>query len=68
MHKGHYVAYHSTVADDPKALVVGLVLENKRQDRTILVHCMRAVWDSIKWKLLYLTSREEVEVETLRVT
>ena len=68
--KGHYVAYVCAGAPDQRSLAIGLVLENTRSDRTVLVHCMEALWETVnlKWKLVYITNLGEGDKETLKVT
>ena len=45
-------------------------MENTRSDRTILIHCMRPLWEHItfKWKLVYYTPNDQGDTETLEVT
>ena len=45
-------------------------MENTRNDRTVLIHCMRPVWEhiTVKWKLVNYSARDQGDKETLEQT
>ena len=67
---GQFVAYIPGNSEDRKYLAIGKVLQNTRQDRNILVQCMRATWThvTLKWKLVYFLPVEQGDRETLEAT
>ena len=69
LHKGNYIAYVDRRAEDQRSISVGAVLEGCRQDRSVLVHCMRPCHDTVnlKWKRVYFLSPSEGDTETLEV-